>query len=220
MTFQRWWFYIVLALVVAGTVSAALYDRNSEEKQEHARDAAAEAVLATPNILGSWRAIEEHALEEPALRMLQCTGYINRVYQNQQNGQLVSVAVFVGPAGPLVAHTPDVCMTSQQFEPIGGLEQMTLSVNDQTHQFIRTMFQERTLEGNRLAVYYAWSPDGQTWQAPTSPRLPLGPLPLLYKIQVGCSSAAESEDKQSSPSQHLLRELIPALAKNSAKVSR
>ncbi len=220
MTLQRSLFYIALIFVTTVTGGAALIDRNAEAARQQAMDNAANALLQTPEILGSWQLTEEHALEESALEMLQCAAYLNRVYQNQKTGQMVSVAVFVGPAGPLVAHTPDVCMTSHQFEQLGGMEQLTVPANGGNNQFIRSTFRERSLEGGRLSVYYAWSADGKTWQAPTSPRLTLGPLPLLYKVQVACSSTAETEDRQSGPAQQLLQELLPVLAKISAKSTR
>jgi hypothetical protein len=217
MTLERWLYYAALLFVAAVTGGAALIDRDAEADRQLALDHAADALLHTPQILGSWHVTEEHALEDAALKMLQCAGYLNRVYQNQDTGEVVSVALFVGPAGPLVAHTPEICMTSQQFEQLGGMEQLTVPVNGDSHQFIRSTFRERSLEGGRLSVYYAWSADGKTWQAPTSPRLTLGPMPLLFKVQVAGSSAAETEDRQSSPSQQLLRELIPVLAKTSDK---
>jgi hypothetical protein len=124
---------------------------------------------------------------------------------------MVALVMLVGPAGPLAVHTPEICMTSREYENIKPSEQVRVMSDGREQQFFATLFRAKTLEGQRLNVYYGWSADGEEWQAPLSPRITLGPLPMLYKVQVVCADAAVAEGA-TAPGVAFLADLLPHLA--------
>src|SRR5436305_193873 len=59
-----------------------------------------------PERVGSWRLQQSEPLSPDVIALLQCDGYISRIYENDQTGDVVTVVVLLGPAGPIAVHTP------------------------------------------------------------------------------------------------------------------
>ena len=87
--------------------------------QERLMRSAGEAVSRLPETIGPWRLEASEPLDDTALRMLDCRAYQSRQYTHEKTGEKVNFLLLVGPAGPLVAHTPEVCYASTDFQLFG-----------------------------------------------------------------------------------------------------
>jgi hypothetical protein len=124
----------------------------------------------------------------------------------------------VGPAGPLAVHTPEICMTSREYENLKQSEPIDIVAQGKNHRFFETLFRAKTLEGQKLHVYYGWSRDGNLWEAPQSPRIALGPLPMLLKLQVACS-ASDTEDSKRSAGITFLEDLLSHMDAHESRIT-
>ena len=102
-------YWPALALGVLLTLSSGvLYGKYSQRWGPPADLTGAAAQLEKlPRQLGNWKLAEERPMEDSTVEMLECAGYVNRRYVNQQSGQTVNLAIIVGPAGPTAVHTPE-----------------------------------------------------------------------------------------------------------------
>ncbi|MEX2139928.1 MAG: exosortase-associated EpsI family protein [Pirellulales bacterium] len=216
MKYHRWSFYFALLTILAATAGPAVYLGQRQELQAEAIEQAAARLGTIPSHFGPWNLREEEPLPDSTLRMLQCESHVSRTYMHSQTGELVSLVVLVGPAGPLVAHTPDICMASREWELLKAATPVSLSAST-TDRFYSTLLRAKTLEGDKLNVYYAWSRDGKSWEAPESPRVALGPLPVLYKIQVASPDSSRNVESSGSAVKDFLSDLLPRLAEDAGK---
>ena len=181
-----------LGLTLAdGVVHGRLTYRWSGSPAE--RKLAATRLQEIPANCGDWTLASSRPLEDEAVRILACEGYLNRVYVNRRTGQAVSVTLMVGPFGPTSAHTPAVCFSSRDYtisqEPSRAL--IAEGSSQDSEVWVVTV-RSNQLDGETRRVYYGWS-DGGPWKAPREPRLYYGGRPYLYKIQASIVlSSAES----------------------------
>ena len=82
----------------------------------------ADRLQELPTEIGPWHMRASPPLAPAAEAVLECAGYVSRQYENRKTGEIVTVAVLLGPAGPISVHTPDVCYSSQEFTVIGSPE--------------------------------------------------------------------------------------------------
>ena len=87
---------------------------------------AAGKLAKVPTQFGDWRLSSTGKLDETAEKMLECTAYFVRSYQNQATGDLVSVTVLLGPPGPISVHTPEVCFGSRDYRLMGKREEVVI----------------------------------------------------------------------------------------------
>lgn len=176
-------FYLLLAVVLLLTfASGAIYGRLTQRWGPTADlVAAADHVRSFPKTLGDWQLQDESTISESVQATLECAGYVNRNYINTKTGQVIGVAVIVGPSGPTAVHTPEICFTSRSFDLKGAATETTAEKSDDT--FWKLTFLSRHAGKQELRVYYAWS-DGERWIASKNPRVEFGGKPLLYKIQI------------------------------------
>ncbi len=115
LSFPRW---LALALALAVTlIGGALYGSLSQRWGAPPDLAAAGAhVSEMPRQIGSWSLVEDLPMEQSALDMLECAGYVNRRYVDQESGRAILVALLVGPPGPIAVHTPEVCFSSRNYD--------------------------------------------------------------------------------------------------------
>lgn len=166
---------------------------------------AARRLEAMPADIEGWKAVD-HELDPRVAEMLQCKGYVNRVYENVKTGQKVSVVVLLGPAGPIAVHTPEVCYSSQDYSI--ATDRTGFKVDD------RQDLWDLRLKSNRpgaapLRVLYGWTNDGN-WHANDNPRFAYGGRPLLYKIQLAGPEPVGDNDA----CQEFLAAFLPVLRKH------
>lgn len=190
-------------------VSGALYGRYSQRWGPPAKLAEAGShVESLPDMLGNWRLVEDRAMQESALAMLECAGYVNRQYVHQKSGQTISVAVIVGPAGPTAVHTPEICFSSRAYEIQDDRVPIVIeAASGSQHSFWRVDFKTRNELADGLRVYYAWSL-GKRWQASDSPRFEFAAAPMLYKVQVAAHIEPDLDSSKHEPCRQFLEDLV------------
>ncbi|MHC4402530.1 MAG: exosortase-associated EpsI family protein [Planctomycetota bacterium] len=167
--------------------------------------AAAKKLEEVPTKIGDWRVVREKELDEPVVEVLQCAGYLARDYQKIGTERIVTVAVLLGPAGPISVHTPDVCYSSQHYTPTTDPSRVSVAVSGgRAREFWHQTFEDRR-DRTKLSVYHGWNA-GDGWAAPGQPRFTYADRPLLYKIQ----TAAEIESNATDPTEEFLEEFLPA----------
>jgi hypothetical protein len=161
-----------------------------------------------PERTGNWRLRKEQELEPEVVKMMQCNAYIARVYEHDQTGDLVTVAVLVGPAGPISVHTPEICYSSRDY--VVGRNRVKTSVDDtagRRHGFWDVTLKARDSESSTQRVLYAWS-TGDAWNAAAHPRFAYAGSPYLYKLQLAARSSADTKRDEFDPCQDFLRSFL------------
>ena len=160
-----------------------------------------------PKQLGEWSAIEELTMGETELEMLECAGYCHRRYVQTGTGKTVTVAILLGPPGPIAVHTPEICFSSRAYDIQRRRELTSVASDDsQSHTFWQVEFASRNALAESLQVMYAWS-DGERWFASKSPRFEFAALPYLYKLQLSAPVSVGRRDEDIKATHDFLREL-------------
>lgn len=163
-----------------------------------------------PSEIGDWRLQSDDELEPEVQLMLQCAGHVKRSYVNLKTGDLVTVAVLLGPFGPIAVHTPEICYSSRDFEIAKPRERFELFASSTKHEFWSSTFSSRNGIAGRLSVWYAWN-SGDGWKAATYPRFAFSGKPYLYKIQVASVTYDDLGPKTSDSCRSFLEALLPVL---------
>lgn len=213
---SRIWRGLAALVVVSFAGNAICQAISSGGDREQKLRLGAEAIGRLPESFGTWRMAESQPLDEAARAMLQCRGDTSRVYTDAETGESVSLVLLAGPAGPLVAHTPEVCYSSTSFDVLESAHPESVRKTDRSvDEFNRVLFRESTVAGRRHRVYYAWRPFSGSWTAPNRPRLALGGQPMLYKLQIGAvegmNSVLAGEGTQNDVGRRFLSDLLPIL---------
>lgn len=180
------------------------------------------AVHRLPESFGLWRQVSNDPLDADTLAILQCDDHENRVYANSETGERVALTLLVGKAGPMVAHTPEVCYSSAAFDVVETAKPREIrTTGPAPDTFDRIVFRSNSVAGEKQTVYYAWRRAVGAWEAPKDPRLTLGGAPVLYKLQLastGGDSAAETDSETGTDSENgsevcrrFLDDLLPVL---------
>lgn len=172
--------------------------------------AAVEQLKDTPQEFGAWQMQAELSLEPQLVEMLQCAGSVYRSYRNRETGDTVTLTLLVGPPGPTVVHTPEICFSSQGFH----VESSPVRRKIDLPGHATAAFWEATFEPDqpdpagpqRLTAWHALS-DGGAWLAPDYPRLVFATRPFLMKMQLASLASPESGD----PCRAFLEAFLPEL---------
>jgi len=170
----------------------------------------AERLRELPTEIGLWRTRASPPLSPAAEAELECAGYVCRQYE-RRTGEIVTVALLLGPAGPISVHTPDVCYSSQEYTVIGSPERTPLGTGEGSQDELwSTSLQSTNLTAGSLRVYYGWSTGG-AWSAPRDARFTFAGQPHLYKIQVVGPLPSPGDEKASDQCRTFLKEFLPAI---------
>jgi hypothetical protein len=172
--------------------------------------AAAARVNDLPRELGDWQMSEERDVAPLILETLRCEAHAHRVYVNSKTGEVVNVALIVGPSGPTSVHTPEICFSSRAYEIAEPREKKFFgaSGDEGGSSLWTTRFKSQNAGAGELQVYYGWSTGG-AWTASQSPRFEFGGSPLLYKIQVSAQMGpAKESGSGSDPGQSFIDALL------------
>ena len=159
---------------------------------------AGEKLEELPKQIGAWQQIESNDLDDSVVKMLQCYGSIVREYRHDDTGEQVTVALLLGPRGPIAVHTPEICYSSVGTKQVG--QRISKSIDQ--HQLWVSEFAQSPSPTATFEVWYGWS-DGSEWVAAENPRFWM--TPTLYKIQL--VGPVESESNR--PCKNFLSELLP-----------
>jgi Protein of unknown function (DUF3485) len=202
-------FVAFLVLLAATLATGWLHGRltNRWDVPVDSKFAADQLSVSLPSQAGNWKLLLEDKFSDEVVRVLQCPAHINRVYEHEQSGDVVNVAVIVGPPGPISVHTPEICYTSRDYTTTG--ERHKVSVAD-GGSASHTMW-ELPLKSNdhrkNLRVLYAWS-TGTAWVAAEYPRFSYGGLPHLYKLQLSVITNPHSTSSEFDPGQDFLQHFL------------
>lgn len=205
--------YMGLAAAVGMTLAAGAIHGHLTNRWGEPPDlaAAAEKLQGIPDEFGDWQLRESKPLGEGVVRMLQCSGYINRIYANELTGSVVSVAILAGPPGPISVHTPEICYSSRDHTIEESPQRFTVRATEVPgEEFWGMTFRSNDLIGGRLRVCYAWSA-GEPWSAPSQPRITFSGKPLLCKMQLATHLPPSGTTQPEDPSVTFLKEFLPVL---------
>ncbi len=203
--------WIGLAVVVALTVGVGLVHGKYSNRWGKPADmaGAAERVRSLPELIGDWEMRDSSDFSENVVKQLQCEGYVNRIYVHRKTGDTVSVAVLVGPPGPISVHTPEVCYPSMNLEVIQKAETQKVELEGQANEFSSVLFRSRGLEAEKLRVWYSWASHGR-WQVPKlSPRMAFSGSPMLFKVQVASRVEGAGGKEDADPCQVFINDFVP-----------
>lgn len=213
---RRTW--LAIAVLVAFSLMGEFLCRsmaNSVDRDKLLK-AAGDRINRLPTRIGHWRMAKSEPLTDDAVRMLRCSAHENRIYVDDQTGETVSVLLMVGIAGPLIAHTPEICYSSVDFDILEPARPNTIRGSEEAGDVLNHVtFRSREVSAERQQVFYGWRKTHGAWLAPENPRLTLGGEPILYKLQLAAKAPAEIQHDKSSPAaSRFLSELLPILERS------
>lgn len=172
---------------------------------------AAEELQSFPDSFATWKIQSTNTFSDSVLTELRCSGYISRIYQNQETGTVVNVAVLLGPPGEISVHTPEICFSSRDFSIESKRQRLVIQKPDGSREeFWSLDFRSNDLQGQLVHVAYGWSL-GSHWSAPEEPRFVFGGQQHLYKIQLAAYGNARQEMSGDNPCRQFLADFIPAI---------
>jgi hypothetical protein len=200
---------IIWSIVAAATLASGLLQGHFRHRWGNPQSAslAAEELQRLPARLGDWQTVQTFYLSDNEQQTLQAFGHLGRVYRHQRTGETISLSVIIGPFGPTAAHTPEVCLTSSQYQPQSGRQSLTLP--DSADTFWTVVFNSTDVEQRRLRVTYAWAFAGP-WTAAKQPRFQFAASPYLYKLSLSSSSPDDAASLETC--RQFLESLLPELA--------
>lgn len=208
--------FSLVAIGVAITIAAGAVHGRLTQRWGPVPDmlAISQHLKSFPNQFGQWQLLSEEAIDERTLKMLSCTGHLHRQYVNRKSGQTVSIAIMLGPPGPISVHTPEICFSSRAYALDGPRSRVTISDREEkTNSFWSLTFRSSSPSTDRLKVYYAWRAK-EVWNAAESPRFEFAGDRLLFKLQIAALTSPMSTDNAQDP----CREFVSALLGSGWKV--
>ncbi|MBX9580895.1 MAG: EpsI family protein [Gemmataceae bacterium] len=181
---------VVAAVAVVAGVGYAygvFTDRWGPSGQLEQAVAALAKVKDAPPAAGEWAAAESPAqkIEDDVLKLGGIKEYMHQGYANPKTGELVSVLIVCGRGGPISVHTPDICYAGAGFRQIAPEKPVGVEVGGQRQMFQTARFAKPGgVDQDQLEIFWAWSKDGRTWDAPENPRMAFARLPAVYKMYV------------------------------------
>jgi hypothetical protein len=165
-----------------------------------------------PKELGDWETKREDQLDDNVQRLLQCSGSVVRLYQHKKTGDVIALAVLLGPAGPTAVHTPEICYSSKEYRITQARRSLAIEPAESASETLWDLRLESTdLNGQPLRVLYGWT-NNKRWHATENPRFTYGGRPFLYKIQLAGPVPAEGQKRD--VCQEFLTALLPVLRKH------
>jgi hypothetical protein len=200
---------VSLALVGAmGVVHGIYSDRWGRSTQ---LEQALVGLSRVPATVGDWVG-EDRPLDAAVLKAGDIQGSVSRRYRNPRTGEAVSMLIVCGRGGPISVHTPDVCYEGAGYRQLARERRQDLDAGDgRTDSFNVARFGKPGVVPVQMEIYWAWSIDGVTWQAPENPRLSLARSRALYKMYVVREFAPGSRDEIADTCEAFLRRVLPEL---------
>jgi hypothetical protein len=205
---------IGIAALVAATLGAGwVHGRMTNRWGIHPDSnlAAARLRQPLPDRVGQWKLVREAELESEVIRMLQCPASISRVYEHGQTGDVVSVAVLLGPPGPISVHTPEICYSSHDYAITKEREKTSLTdAASHEHSLWEVRMKSNRIDGAQLRVLYGWT-TGERWLAAEYPRFGYGGVAHLYKLQLASNSSVTDSLEDFDPAKDFLGQFVAQL---------
>ena len=168
-----------------------------------------DALSNFPSKFGEWERKASKEIDPVVLKQLECDPQhcFDHVYYNPTLDAAVEIAVFLGPAGPVAVHTPDVCYRNTDFKII---DSKPIEVG--RHNLQHLVMERKSIDKTKLLVSYAWLHDDR-WEVSDSPRFAFAFKRHLYKLQLAAvepvSASAEADAPKDSLAVAFLEDFIP-----------
>lgn len=171
----------VLLVAGLGAVHGVYTDRWGPSGQLQEATAKLDRV---PPAFGDW-AGEDVPYEPEDMTRAGIQRCVFRKYTNRRTREAVSVLLVCGRGGPISVHTPDVCYAASGYRQVTDATARDVTAEGETHPFQVARFAKTEgVSPAQLEVFWAWSRDGRSWDAPDNPRVTLAQVPALYKVYV------------------------------------
>ncbi|MGA2255245.1 MAG: exosortase-associated EpsI family protein [Thermoguttaceae bacterium] len=218
MNSKQVWFVLSLATVTALTLVTGVLEGRIRNRWGPSETmlAAAKKLEDVPTKFGGpdndrWQLQSSDPMSDNTLEILECTGYLQRTYANPRTGDVVSVFVIVGPAGPIAVHTPEICFSSQDYKTRDTRQPVVIAdPKGQDDQFWALTFKTKSVPEDLLRIYYAWG-TGNRWSAANDARFAFAGWPYLYKIQLASRLPAGTDLKTDDTCQKFLKDFVPVM---------
>ena len=193
---------VVIVLLITSAVVHGSIDGRWSSKQDLVTQG--EKLNELPETAGDWIFNQALEMNESAIRILQCHGWEQREYVHQATGQVITVAVMLGPRGPMAVHTPEVCFDSVGTTQTRDRRPESITTAREDHQLWSVEFADKQSSEDRFESWYGWS-DGGRFHASKLPRVWMSNY--LYKIQLSGPVGSGADQ----PIQNFLGEFLPQL---------
>ena len=140
---------------------------------------------ALPTVAGDWVG-KDAEIDADQMAVGGIKGWSYRRFVNARTGSEVAVLIVCGKGGPISVHTPDICYAGAGYIQIG--ESRTVEVPfgtaDVASLWKGAFAKPGAVVPSRLEIWWCWTRDGKTWEAPPNERVAFGRSPSLYKMYV------------------------------------
>jgi hypothetical protein len=193
--------------VAAGTLHGVQTDRwNSSPQLTRALAGLGQA----PRAYGDWRG-EDAAYDADQMTRAGIQGCVFRVYRNTRTRESVSLLLVCGRGGPISVHTPDVCYAGVGFRQLTDAQPRPVEWGDGRRAVFQVARFGKSGRAAQLEIYWAWSRDGRTWEAPDNPRTSFARLPALYKLYAVREFVPGTREEQAESCRAFLLRSLPDL---------
>jgi hypothetical protein len=209
---MRRFFPMLAALVVvmaAGLVHGLWTNRwgQSAELEE-----AVARLERCPIQFDGWKSKSEK-IDAEALEQARAAGAWVRRFNHPQYGSFL-VILMCGQGGPMSVHRPENCYRGAGYEMTSPARRASLEMTqgEEPAEYFSALFllQEET-RTVRLRIFWSWF-DGQSWKAPSSPRVSFARSPALYKLYVIREMTGPEATSEEEFAKDYLRRLLPRLS--------
>ena len=210
----------LIALVFVVTIGSGLIQGKLSNRWGHPADrneAAARLKEFPSTDIGNWKLVQEADLTDRVREILDAAGWIKRTYRND-TGDIVHVAVLIGPPQPIALHTPEICYNSRdQRIKSKRVKEKFPGEEGGIDEFWKTEFEAKDFSSESFFVYYGWT-TGENWKAEgNTARFKYVWQPYLYKLQVASTPkpsamaipGAAAED----PAKEFIKQFLPEIRK-------
>lgn len=201
---------LAFVLILTGTVSAGFFlGRINGRWNQQLEERKVAALESIPLQFGDWKSIAEQPINEKVAEILECDSSIHRTYLNRETGAAVNIAIVAGPHGPISAHVPEICYSSQNYDQLTKRRRTPISgsSDDVENSAWMLKFKTKGLEAAPMSVGYAWSA-GENWIASENPRIEFAGVPVLYKLQLSSVTTTTDTDNNADPCRVFLGDFV------------
>ena len=171
---------------------------------------------AVPDQFHDWVLIEEGTVSKEEQQMAELSGYELRHYRSVKSGDVVTMLLMCGPAGPVAVHPPTACYTGRGYEQVGGVVPHDVEIAESESQAVLHGFMSARFHrpgshsGVQPCIYWGWTTNGE-WSVPANPRLQFAGERVLFKLYVTCESSGQMIGTDEFPPAQFLQDVIPVL---------
>lgn len=202
---------LLVCLVVVGAVGVAHGIATDRWQPSSALKNAVSQMDNVPVSFGDWVGEDEPFAADDMSRggVARC---IYRSYRNTKTKATVSVLLVCGRGGPICAHSPEVCYSGAGYELLATSQPKEFTESERKDTFRMVRFgKPGVVVPTQLEIYWAWSRDGKSWDAPENPRLTFARQPAVYKLYVVREFSPSSRSGSSNPCQDFIQRALPEL---------